>query len=76
MKIFFCTIIFLGLSCISFSQLNEFNSNDKQKEKVSNNSNEKPLSQSNFRQSSRVNVKKKIKQLPRKENYELTPKGE
>ncbi len=76
MKIFFCTIIFLGLSCISFSQVNEFNSNDKQKEKVSNNSNEKPLSQSNFRQSSRVNVKKKIKQLPRKENYELTPKGE
>ena len=74
MKIFFCTIIFLGLSCISFSQVNEFNSNDKQK--VSNNSNEKPLSQSNFRQSSRVNVKKKIKQLPRKENYELTPKGE
>ena len=76
MKIFFCSIIFLGLSCISFSQVNEFNSNDKQKEKVSNNSNEKPLSQSNFRQSSRVNVKKKIKQLPRKENYELTPKGE
>jgi len=76
MKIFFCTIIFLGLSCISFSQVNEFNSNDKQKEKVSNNSNEKPLSQSNFRQSSRVNVKKKIKQLPRKENYELTPKAE
>ena len=74
MKIFFCSISLLGLSCISFSQVNEFNSNDKQK--VSNNSNEKPLSQSNFRQSSRVNVKKKIKQLPRKENYELTPKGE
>ena len=76
MKIFFCSISLLGLSCISFSQVNEFNSNDKQKEKVSNNSNEKPLSQSNFRQSSRINVKKKIKQLPRKENYELTPKAE
>jgi hypothetical protein len=76
MKIVFCSILFLGLSFISFSQVKELSNHDKQKEKVSNNSNEKPLSQSNFRQSSRINVKNKIKQLPRKENYEITPKGE
>lgn len=76
MRIFFCSISFLVFNFISFSQVKEFNTNDTQKEKVLNNSTEKPLNQRDFRRPTRINTKEKIKQLPRKENYEPSPKDE
>lgn len=74
MKTLFFLISIFGMSIISFSQVKELNSSEKKKEQVTNNSVAKPLNQSNNKPSSRVNVKRKIKQVPRKENHEIAPK--
>lgn len=74
MKTIFFSISIFGLSFISFSQVKELNSSEKKKEHVTNNPEAKPLSQSNSKPTARVNVKQKIKQVPRKENHEITPK--
>jgi DNA polymerase II large subunit len=74
MKALFFSISIFGLSFISFSQVKELNSSEKKKEQVTNNSEAKPLSESNSKPTARVNVKRKIKQVPRKENNEIAPK--
>ena len=74
MKTLFFLISIFGMSIISFSQVKELNSSEKKKEQVTNNPGVIPLSQSNSKPSTRVNVKRKIKQVPRKENHEITPK--
>jgi DNA polymerase II large subunit len=74
MKALFLLISIFGISIISFSQVKGLNSNENQKQQVTNNSVAKPLNQSNNKPSSRVNVKRKIKQVPRKENHEIAPK--
>ncbi len=73
MKSIFFSISIFGLSFISFSQVKELNSSEKKKEHVTN-PEAKPLSQSNSKPTARVHVKQKIKQVPRKENHEITPK--
>ncbi len=74
MKTLFFLISIFGVSIISFSQVKGLNSNENQKQQVTNNSVAKPLNQSNSNPTSRVNVKRKIKQVPRKENHEIAPK--
>jgi hypothetical protein len=74
MKTIFFSISIFGLSFISFSQVKGLNSSEKEKERITNNPKAKPLSQSNSKPSARVNVKRKINQVPRKENHEITPK--
>ncbi len=74
MKTLFFLFVIFGLSFNSFSQAKELNSSEKKKEQVTNNPEVKPLNQSNSKPSARVNVKRKINQIPRKENHEITPK--
>ena len=73
MKKLMFLIAFTGLTYFSFSQVKSLNSTEKPKEHIGN-STAKPLSQSESKPGSKIQVKRKIKEFPIKESYEISPR--
>lgn len=74
-NISFCLIVFF-IVFHSYSQVNTLNNSNKPKENIINNSDTKPLSNSNSKGKPRVRESLKRKQTPRKENHEIIPNKE
>jgi hypothetical protein len=72
MKRFSLFILFTSLSFLSISQVNEIKTSEKPREQLTNSA-ANPTYQSGSKQSPKINVKRKLKQLPRKDNHELSP---
>lgn len=74
MKGLLCFIAFFGLGFNFHAQVKSLNAENKTKVSSGNEFSGKPLSESKSKPTARVNVKQKIKQVPRKENNEIAPK--
>lgn len=66
------SILFCGISLLSFSQVKSLNSIEKPKE-VQKNSNAKSLSEKDKQPVSRAKMTRKVKPVLRRENYEAVP---
>jgi len=72
MKRFSLFILFTSLSFLSISQVTEIKTSEKPKEQLTNKA-ANSINQSGSKPSPKISVKRKLKQVPRKDNHELSP---